>query len=237
LKTGQTQPASRGPEARNDRFGEIVAGAARAFRAKGFAGASMQDIASESGMLKGSLYNYIRSKDDLLFWLVENFHGAMLANMEHVQALEADTLTKLRVLIEGHVRLIQDAFDRGLGFMADYRHLPENRSRPLIAERRSYERYLRHLITTGQHNGTICVDLDPDLTEIAILTMLNAIFLWYDPKRLRWYDDESPAAGKFALLAPSWADMILKSLACTPEQHTTGHLRALGGGIPFGEAS
>jgi AcrR family transcriptional regulator len=40
---------------------EIIDGAARVFRAKGYDGTSMDDIADAVGLLKGSLYHYINS--------------------------------------------------------------------------------------------------------------------------------------------------------------------------------
>ncbi|HEY9563993.1 MAG TPA: helix-turn-helix domain-containing protein, partial [Nocardioides sp.] len=55
---------------RPSRWDDVVSAAARVFSEKGFGGASLEDVANEVGMLKGSLYNYIKSKEDLLFAIV-----------------------------------------------------------------------------------------------------------------------------------------------------------------------
>ena len=48
--------------------------ATRLFRQRGFHATSMQDLAEDLGMNRGSLYHYIEAKDDLL-WAIVN--GAM----------------------------------------------------------------------------------------------------------------------------------------------------------------
>ena len=45
---------------------ELIAAAARLFKANGYRATTLEDIASAVGMLKGSLYYYIRSKEELL---------------------------------------------------------------------------------------------------------------------------------------------------------------------------
>ncbi len=49
-----------------NKYQEIVKAAAKVFKAKGYHAATVQDIASEVGMLKGSLYYHIQSKEQLL---------------------------------------------------------------------------------------------------------------------------------------------------------------------------
>ena len=44
---------------------DILYEAGKLFRRKGFNGTSMQDIASEVGILKGSIYYYFNSKDEI----------------------------------------------------------------------------------------------------------------------------------------------------------------------------
>lgn len=57
----------RKPEQRPD---DILNGALIEFRAKGFAGARIEDIAARAGLSKGSVYLYFDSKEDILKALV-----------------------------------------------------------------------------------------------------------------------------------------------------------------------
>src|SRR5271165_6527409 len=52
------------------RLEAVLRSAANIFFAKGFHASSVEDVARDVGMLKGSLYYYIKSKDDLLFQLL-----------------------------------------------------------------------------------------------------------------------------------------------------------------------
>ncbi|HYA62046.1 MAG TPA: TetR/AcrR family transcriptional regulator, partial [Candidatus Sulfotelmatobacter sp.] len=52
------------------RLEEVLQSAANIFFTKGFHATSIEDVARDVGMLKGSLYYYIKSKDDLLFQLL-----------------------------------------------------------------------------------------------------------------------------------------------------------------------
>jgi AcrR family transcriptional regulator len=52
----------------------VLEAAARVYYEKGFATATMQDIADRVGILKGSLYYYVESKDALLVEIVERAH-------------------------------------------------------------------------------------------------------------------------------------------------------------------
>ena len=61
---------------------EVLSAAARVFRAQGYAGTSVQDVADELGILKGSLYHYISSKEELLFWICSHSHEQASAIMQ-----------------------------------------------------------------------------------------------------------------------------------------------------------
>jgi DNA-binding transcriptional regulator YbjK len=66
----------RVPTARRNRSDEILQAAIEIFHQKGYAAASIQDVADTVGVLKGSLYHYIDSKEDLLARI---FEGSGLA--------------------------------------------------------------------------------------------------------------------------------------------------------------
>ena len=67
-------PADGGHRRRN-RGQDVIEAAIRVFHKKGYASASIQDVAAEVGVLKGSLYHYIDSKEDLLARIFEDSAG------------------------------------------------------------------------------------------------------------------------------------------------------------------
>ena len=72
--------------------------AARIFYERGYANASVQDVAEALGILKGSLYHYIDTKEDLLFRLLDETQDEVHGILEEIDALDhMDPLVKLRL--------------------------------------------------------------------------------------------------------------------------------------------
>src|ERR1041384_7707134 len=88
---------------REERWSELIEVATDVFYAKGYDGASLQDIADRLGMLKGSLYYYIQSKEDLLFDVISSVHRDGLAVIRARADLPGDPLQRLENVIVGHV--------------------------------------------------------------------------------------------------------------------------------------
>src|SRR3954462_14482671 len=84
---------TRTPRRRDD---EVLAAAARVFYEHGYADASVQDVAEELGILKGSLYHYISTKEDLLFRLLSETHGDVSRILDEVRdtVLDAQMLAR-----------------------------------------------------------------------------------------------------------------------------------------------
>ena len=70
-------------EAAGGRRRQIMEIAAQIFARKGYRGTSMRDIGQAAGMLGGSLYHHIKSKDALF---VELHHAALDAAEEQIAA-------------------------------------------------------------------------------------------------------------------------------------------------------
>lgn len=66
---------------------EILQHAVRLFAERGFAGTSLQDVASAAGLTRPALYHYVNSKDDLLERLV---HQVTDDAADRLQAIVAD---------------------------------------------------------------------------------------------------------------------------------------------------
>ena len=81
---GRRGRQGRGPRS-SVRGAEIVAAAKRLFASNGYDATTIQEIADEVGMLKGSLYYHIAGKEDLLTMTVVGFLSASAAVLRHAQ--------------------------------------------------------------------------------------------------------------------------------------------------------
>ena len=90
-RTARAEAPRRRPRpgaTKKKRDDEVLDAAARVFARRGYADASVQDVADELGILKGSLYHYIKMKEDLLFWLLEAVHADVEVILEEVSQAE-----------------------------------------------------------------------------------------------------------------------------------------------------
>lgn len=65
---------------------QIVAGAWRVFKRKGFDAASMNDITREAGVSKGTIYVYFSNKEDLFAALVDHHRQEFATSMRNILA-------------------------------------------------------------------------------------------------------------------------------------------------------
>ena len=74
----------------------LLEAAARVYAARGFAGATLDDVAEEAGLTKGAVYGHFGSKDNLLVALMEEYLAAEIA--EQVALFDRDETTWKRPL-------------------------------------------------------------------------------------------------------------------------------------------
>jgi AcrR family transcriptional regulator len=166
--------------ARRKRDDEVVAAAAKVFYERGYSAATVQDIADELGILKGSLYHYIKTKEDLLFRIFEAVHKEVEAILEAVLAVDA--LNPLE-RIELYVRRIVVHNLNDLIRISIYYHeldrLSEERRHAVIAWRRRHDRFMRDLIRQAQDEGLA----DPSVDAGMLANCVFATVIW----PYRWF--------------------------------------------------
>ena len=161
------------------RLEEVLQSAANIFFAKGFHATSIEDVARDVGMLKGSLYYYIKSKDDLLFQL-------LLAGIEDGDAFIArqidvagDPVEQLERAIRAQIDyIIQNKVPFGL-FLHEFDSLSGKRQHKLISVMSRYNSRFVELVRRGQQQGRL-IDGEPWLIVNGILGMCNWLYRWYD---------------------------------------------------------
>ena len=166
--------------ARNTRA-DVVAAAGRLFAKRGYHGTSMRDLGRELGLLGSSLYAHVDSKQDLLVDVVED--GARLFQESARSALRVpgSALDRLRALVTGHVDVVLSHQDVVRTYLNEARMLDDDHRARVIAARDSYEQAFREVIAHGIGDGSFRADVDPKMSSIFILSVLNALERWYRP--------------------------------------------------------
>lgn len=158
---------------------EIRDAAARVFRRRGYGAATVEDVASELGILKGSLYHYIKSKQELLYDVVVGPLREANRAIDQVCAEGGTVDARIRKAIVAHVEVIHDQYP-GLSIaLLERLELPEEQLGEIRMLHRGYQENWTSLIREGAESGVLKAELDPGLTTLAILGMLNWATQWY----------------------------------------------------------
>ncbi len=179
---------------------EVLEAAAKVFHSRGYADASVQDIADELGILKGSLYHYIDSKEDLLFWLLSETHDDVDEILEQVEA-EADA--KPLAKLHEYTRRSVEYTSRNLARMSIYYHdsdqLSPTRQRELIPKRKKHEKFVTKLIEAAQKEGKADKKADARLTTNFLFGSMIWVYRWYKPGSKPKAADVASACADFVI--------------------------------------
>lgn len=90
------------------RRNQMIQGAVTLFKEKGFHRTTTREIAKESGFSIGTLYEYIRTKEDILFLVVDSIHHRVRASLEAKIDLKHPSVENFVSLLESYFRLMDD---------------------------------------------------------------------------------------------------------------------------------
>jgi TetR/AcrR family transcriptional regulator, cholesterol catabolism regulator len=166
-----------------DQERKLIEVAARMFAERGYGATSVQDIADELGLLKGSLYHYIDSKDDLLWAVISKQHEIAMALAERCRAMDATPREKLSAFIDDYVPSLTKERIFAIVYLHDLNSLSPKRRNIVIEGRGRYLRFVEDTLREGQELGEFRDDLIPALAANALLGMLTAAYRWHRPGR------------------------------------------------------
>jgi len=162
------------------RRGEILKIAARIFAKKGYRGASMREIGEQAGLLGGSLYHHIKSKDALFVELHNDALNAAAAAIAGAVSSRHDPWDRLEAacakLLE--IQLAPDSLT--LPMMNDFREVPPDVRDALVARRDSFEQPFRELVDALPLPDCF----DRSIYRNLLLSLLNNAGDWYRQGRL-----------------------------------------------------
>ena len=164
-----------------DREAEILAAAARMFREKGYHGTSVRDIAESVGLLKGSLYHYIRSKEELLARLFEGALAETLGELERIADREGPARERLRDMVRVYVMAVTDNLDAVALYLREWRALPPPHLARVRTRRRSMRTLFERVIAEGTRARELA-EVDAKIAALALLGMCNWLYEWYRPR-------------------------------------------------------
>jgi TetR/AcrR family transcriptional regulator, cholesterol catabolism regulator len=163
------------------RRAELVAAATRLFSERGYHGTSMKHLADSLGMLKGSLYAHIGSKEELLYDVVAEGAGRFLTRARAAAALEGSASARLEAFLVGHIETAIEHLDAATVFLNEWRYLSDDLRADIQEKRDTYEGLVRGIVSDGVSSGEFRADADIAMTARLVLSAGNWVYAWYRP--------------------------------------------------------
>ncbi len=168
------------------------------FSERGYHGTAVSQIAASLGIRTPSLYNHMRSKQDLLEAIIGRTVDGVLDDFRAAVDGLSDPVERLRRAIR--VYALRHATDRREALVAnrDTTSLPEPARTRVRQQERDHEQAVRAIISDGVGTGDFHVDT-PALASFAILEMCLSIARWFRDDGARTAEQVADEYTDFAL--------------------------------------
>lgn len=159
---------------------EIIHKSEILFKEKGYSAVTMRDIATVMGMKAASLYNHIKSKQEILSIIILSLAEEFTAGMDAIVVSEKTTLEKLQEIIALHIRITINHPNGMASLNADWMHLEEKLDY-YFELRDGYEENFRKIIVVGIEKNEISA-VNPEVLLFSMLSTLRSLYLWIPKK-------------------------------------------------------
>lgn len=156
---------------------QILEEAARLFRKKGFKGTSLQQIAQAVGMESPSLYNHIKSKQELLSILLMENARQFNQRIQEIHEAQLSALEKVDRVISLHIELTVQNPDAMSLMLNEWTHLEDKERLEYARLRDSYEAQFKDILEESMNAGEM-VQMDVNFMMFMILSTLRSLYAW-----------------------------------------------------------
>ena len=159
----------------------ILIAAARLFRERGFHATTARAIAEIVGMLSGSLFHHFRSKEQMLFEVMNDAAIGLCERAETAVAAAADPRARLNALVRVQLECLvgEDSRDYYAVLINEWRHLDSGARRKLKAHRIQYSAIWQAVLEDCARLGLLRADAQ--VTQFALHGAINWATTWFKP--------------------------------------------------------
>lgn len=129
---------------------EIIAASLGLFLSKGYSQTTVKDIANASKMSIGSLYNYINSKEDILFLVYEDMVNSISAAIQKKETLQDDPIIRLKNSMTAFLEvLLKDVSTHALILFRESGVLKKKYLYPILGKEANFVKHFEKIIIMG----------------------------------------------------------------------------------------
>jgi AcrR family transcriptional regulator len=174
--------AERKERERLQRRSDIIDAAEKVFFSKGFESSTMEDVAEEAELSKGTLYLYFRSKEDLQFAIFMRGSDILMKMMEDHLSEGSNGYTRLLELADSFIRFSRENSNYFRLFM----YYESSRMEALNIDQEQLQTYLREqsplaLVTQqviqGIQDGSLRNDLPAEVFSATLWSQMLGVLI------------------------------------------------------------
>ena len=161
--------------------------AERLFARHGYAAVSMRQLASDVGVQVGTIYNYTKDKQALLFAIMSE-HMTELLQAWSMEGQTTDPIDLLSQFLNFHLDYHLARRDAVFIAYMELRNVDAANFAQIETLRRQYEDALERILIAGKNAKAFDI-ADTRITTLAIIGMLTEVVTWYRPDGRLKLDD------------------------------------------------
>jgi AcrR family transcriptional regulator len=168
-------------EVEGSRLLRIYVAAARVIHERGFHATTMDDIANAAGVTKPGLYYYVRSKERLLYDIMNYTLDGYERSVQEPASAIADPEERLRALITLHIKSIAHSHGALTIVTEEPAGLTAAHRRAINERKRGFLNFVRKTLQELKDQGRLR-DINITATAFAVQAMVMWTAYWFDPE-------------------------------------------------------
>ncbi|MBN6187106.1 TetR/AcrR family transcriptional regulator [Aneurinibacillus sp. BA2021] len=137
---------------------QIIEAAVELFISKGFHKTTTREISRASGFSIGTLYEYIESKEDVLYLVCDAIHAGVEKGLQEVLVNGVNGAVMLKAAIEGFLRVMDQMQDRVLLIYQEIKSLPHDTMKYVLAKEEEITGFFEEILNRGRQDGSLQID-------------------------------------------------------------------------------
>lgn len=148
----------------------------------GFVKASIRDIVNALGVSNSAVYVYFKSKDEILFKIIQEVGRELLEVLEETEQRYDDPVECLGMMIYNQICFSMREYKRTKIYIEEQYQLPTALKKKATKQhRRIYDRYY-NLINQMDAMGLLWSGIDKRVMIFGIFANMNWVYRWFNPK-------------------------------------------------------
>lgn len=155
---------------------QIVEAAVDLFISKGFHKTTTREIARASGFSIGTLYEYIESKEDVLYLVCDSIHTEVEKKMEEAMVESRTGAETLRHAIQGIIHVMNVVDDKVLLIYQEIKSLPSEPMQYVLKREEQISEFFEQILRKGIDDRSL--SLDPNFVKLMANNIIVLAEMW-----------------------------------------------------------